>query len=205
MFFTPLYLLSTTLAVFATPSTTPHDKRASLPLQSVQVSPYAPHRISCPTDFKVRRSTPAVPLNPLEADYVQQKRAQSGSAWTSYLTGAGLINFDIATFVASTSNLPVISIAVSGGGERAMLVGGGIIAGFDGRNTSAVKAGTGGILQVSTYVAGLSGGSWCIGSFALAGFPTFQRESVAFSIIHDRFRSLCVVSLTLFARHSIQL
>lgn len=54
-----------------------------------------------------------------------------------------------------------------------MLTGGGILSGFDNRNSSAVAAGTGGILQLANYAAGLSGGAWFIGSWALADFPTF--------------------------------
>lgn len=54
------------------------------------------------------------------------------------------------------------------------MVGGGILSAFDNRNTSAVQAKTGGVLQVTNYIVGLSGGGWLVGSFALAGFPTFD-------------------------------
>lgn len=52
-----------------------------------------------------------------------------------------------------------------------MLVGGGMLAAFDGRSEDAVAANTGGILQLSRYVVGVSGGSWMTGS--LANFPSF--------------------------------
>lgn len=57
-----------------------------------------------------------------------------------------------------------------------MLVGGSILAAMDARNASAVAAKTGGVMQLATYVVGLSGGSWITGSWALAGFPTLQGE-----------------------------
>ena len=52
---------------------------------------------------------------------------------------------------------PTIGIALSGGGYRAAQYGAGTLMGLDNRNKSAVSAGTGGLLQVSSYMAGLSG------------------------------------------------
>ena len=71
--------------------------------------------------------------------------------------------------------MPNIAVIVSGGGERAMLVGGGILAGLDSRNASAVANKVGGVQQLATYIAGLSGGSWITGSWALAGYPMFEQ------------------------------
>jgi lysophospholipase len=45
---------------------------------------------------------------------------------------------------------------------------------FDGRNQSAVQAGTGGIWQLASYMTGLSGGSWFIGSLAINNNPPIQ-------------------------------
>jgi len=46
--------------------------------------------------------------------------------------------------------------------------------GLDGRNTTAQNRGTAGFLQLADYIAGLSGGSWAVGSLALNDWPTAQ-------------------------------
>ena len=52
--------------------------------------------------------------------------------------------------------------------------GAGYVQGLDGRNETANKVGTGGYLQLASYVAGLSGGSWTVGSLAMNDWPTVQ-------------------------------
>ena len=69
----------------------------------------------------------------------------------------------MTAFLANTTNLPNVAIAVSGGGYRAMIHGASIFNALDGRNETAVKQGTGGVVQLATYMAGLSGGSWFVG------------------------------------------
>ena len=49
--------------------------------------------------------------------------------------------------------------------------GAGVISGLDERNTTAKAKGTGGLLQVSSYLSGLSGGSWLISSMLFHDFP----------------------------------
>lgn len=139
-------------------------------------------------------------MNPAEAAYVAARTAQSKDLWRTYLAGAGIDSSTIKRFIPKGTavagvTLPNIAVAVSGGGFRcalsrvrrrrdadlprfsAMLTGGSILSGFDNRNASAVAAGTGGILQLANYAAGLSGGAWCIGSWAAANYPTFEGES----------------------------
>lgn len=67
---------------------------------------------------------------------------------------------------------PTVGIAVSGGGFRAALVGAGTFNALDGRNTTAVQAGTGGVWQLASYMTGLSGGSWFVGSLAINSNPS---------------------------------
>lgn len=69
---------------------------------------------------------------------------------------------------------PTVGLAVSGGGYRAALVGAGTFNAFDQRNSSAVQAGTGGVLQLASYMAGLSGGSWFVSSLAVNNIPPIQ-------------------------------
>lgn len=67
---------------------------------------------------------------------------------------------------------PTVGIAVSGGGFRAALVGAGTFNALDGRNTTAVQAGTGGVWQLASYMTGLSGGSWFVSSLAINSNPS---------------------------------
>lgn len=79
------------------------------------------------------------------------------------------------------------------GGYRAAQYGAGVLSGLDARNDSAQSAGTGGMLQVSHYLSGLSGmacyiriasfqsltsaipgGSWLTGSLYMNDFPTIK-------------------------------
>ncbi len=65
----------------------------------------------------------------------------------------------------NVSNLPNIGVAVSGGGYRAMLNGAGVLEAFDSRTPNSTAAGQlGGLLQSTTYLSALSGGSWLVGS-----------------------------------------
>lgn len=109
-----------------------------------------------------------------ERTWVAARRANAVSAWSSYLgnTALNLTGFNLTAFLSNTTNLPNVALASSGGGYRAMLHAAGLFNAFDSRNESSVKQGTGGILQVATYMAGLSGGSWFTGSLAINDFPT---------------------------------
>lgn len=146
---------------------------------------YAPSvkQSSCPSNI-VRQPTAQNAssgiISSLESDYVTQRRANAVSAWTSYLNNGalGLTDFDVSAFLANTSNLPNVGIAASGGGYRAMLSAAGVYNAFDSRNSTSVSQGTGGILQLATYMAGLSGGSWFTGSLAINDLPTiWQMQS----------------------------
>jgi lysophospholipase len=88
-----------------------------------------------------------------------------------------ITNFDAQGYVdkytANASSIPNIAIAASGGGYRAMLNGGGIVAAFDSRTPNSTSPGQlGGLLQSSTYLSGLSGGSWLVGSLYANNYTT---------------------------------
>ena len=87
--------------------------------------------------------------------------------------------FDGASYISdhrdNTTALPNIALAFSGGGYRAMLNGGGVLQSFDSREQNTTGSGQlGGLLQASTYVAGLSGGNWLVGSIFLNNFTTIS-------------------------------
>ena len=71
-------------------------------------------------------------------------------------------------------NVPKIGIAASGGGYRAMLAGAGMLAAMDNRTSGANDHGLGGLLQSSTYLAGLSGGNWLTTTLAWNNWTSVQ-------------------------------
>lgn len=89
-----------------------------------------------------------------------------------------ITGFDASSYISdhakNISALPNIAIALSGGGYRALLNGAGALKAFDNREENGTAPGhLGGLLQSSTYVAGLSGGSWLTGSiFVRAPYPS---------------------------------
>lgn len=60
-----------------------------------------------------------------------------------------------------------IGLAFSGGSYRAMLTGAGQISALDSRTPNATQNALGGLLQLTTYLAGISGGNWLVGTLAL--------------------------------------
>jgi lysophospholipase len=100
-------------------------------------------------------------------------------ALEQFLTRVDIGGIDIQAYldgiVRNGTALPRIGIAVSGGGYRAMINGAGAIAAFDNRTTGSTDKGhLGGILQAATYLSGLSGGSWVVGSLYVQNFTTVE-------------------------------
>ncbi|KAK7042581.1 lysophospholipase [Favolaschia claudopus] len=131
----------------------------------------------CPADFKLVRRGQTISAS--EARYTEQKRKHVlPDAFKTYLknvkgTGVKLPKY-VEQILQTKSELPTVGISVSGGGYRAALFGAGVLNALDARNSSAAKTGTGGLLQATTHLAGLSGGSWLVTSLAQANFPTIQ-------------------------------
>lgn len=92
--------------------------------------------------------------------------------------------FDAAGYIDNvsdnTTNVPKVGIAVSGGGYRALMNGAGTIKAFDSRTENATAKGhLGGLLQSATYLTGLSGGGWLVGSIYMNNFssvPSLQTQ-----------------------------
>uniref|UniRef100_A0A060TBV8 Lysophospholipase n=1 Tax=Blastobotrys adeninivorans TaxID=409370 RepID=A0A060TBV8_BLAAD len=134
---------------------------------------YAPGNVSCPkVDSLVRI---ADSLNSDEADWVAERRKKTLPELKEFLKRANMTDFDMNSFFSNSSNPVNIALAFSGGGYRAMLSGAGMLAGTDKRTTNATNAGhLGGLLQSSTYLVGLSGGNWLVGSVVLNNFTSVQ-------------------------------
>ena len=158
------------------------------------VTDYAPEtNVQCPdTDLSplLRIFTPQTQsLHPREAQYINRRESTIlPGAWEDWLGDGSAIGYN---FSALARHLPRIGIAFSGGGFRAAQYSAGVVSGLDARNASATAAGTGGLLQVSSYMAGLSGaayvvpvscirlihvvelgGSWFTGSLLMNDWPT---------------------------------
>ncbi|EST06347.1 Lysophospholipase, catalytic domain protein [Kalmanozyma brasiliensis GHG001] len=113
-----------------------------------------------------------------ESEYISRRRSGTQSDWATWLRDSAKLDSalpgGVSNYTSDTSRLPRLGFALSGGGLRAMLVGTGTLQGFDGRNATANTRGTGGLLQLAEYVAGLSGGSWATASLAMNDWPTTQ-------------------------------
>jgi lysophospholipase len=90
-------------------------------------------------------------LNPFEESYIS---ARGTDAWGAWIGNGTEIGYNASLFAGKWST---VGIAFSGGGYRAALYGAGVLSALDARNESAMAAGTGGLLQVASYVSGLSG------------------------------------------------
>lgn len=136
---------------------------------------YAPATVDCPSTRPVIRN--AARVSPQESDWLRTRRANTAQPMMDFLRGSNIDGFDAPAYIESHRTnftaLPNVGIAVSGGGYRAMMNGAGFIAAADLRTPGATdKGGIGGLLQLSTYVAGLSGGGWLVGSIYANNFST---------------------------------
>ena len=97
----------------------------------------------------------------------------------SLLSRLNITDFDVNGYFSTHSNndsaLPNIGIAASGGGYRACLNGAGAIQAFDSREANSSAPGQlGGLLDSATYLAGLSGGGWLVGSIYVNNYSTIS-------------------------------
>ncbi|KDQ08047.1 hypothetical protein BOTBODRAFT_166340 [Botryobasidium botryosum FD-172 SS1] len=147
----------------------------ALGFAAVAAASYAPGtNVQCPPGSLLRSVSPSnQTLHPQEVNYLGARASGLSAAWKSWIKNQSAIGYDLATLGgADGGHFPKVGIAVSGGGFRAAQYGAGVISALDGRNDSAVSAGTGGLLQVASYMSGLSGGSWFLSSLTFYSFPT---------------------------------
>lgn len=130
-------------------------------------NPYQPYYTSCPSSNLLRE---ARNISQEEYEYVQARHEITNENLAEFLEDVAQLNdFNATEFIQEYSELHNISIglAFSGGGYRAMLSGGGQVLALDSRYGDSVSKGLGGILQSATYISGLSGGSWMVGTMAM--------------------------------------
>lgn len=136
---------------------------------------YTPEHLDCPANRPVLRSAERLSSN--ETSWLDTRRNKTLDPMRDLLRRINIPNFDGPSYIDSNaknqSALPNIGIAVSGGGYRALTNGAGAIAAFDSRENNSTSAGhLGGLLQSATYLGGLSGGGWLVGSLFINNFST---------------------------------
>ncbi len=136
---------------------------------------YTPVGDNCPSNRPTIRS--ATSLSPNETSWLELRRNNTVTPMRDFLGRLNITGFDAASYITShaknASALPNVAVAASGGGYRALMTGAGAIQAFDSREDNSTTAGhLGGLLQASTYLAGLSGGSWLVGSIYVNNFTT---------------------------------
>ncbi|KAI0173573.1 lysophospholipase catalytic domain-containing protein [Hypoxylon sp. FL1284] len=136
---------------------------------------YAPATVDCPSDRPTVRSGGS--LSRSEQDWLQTRRGKTVDPMVQFLRNCNLTDFDAAGYITSNSQnfsvVPNIGIAVSGGGYRALMNGAGFLAAADSRVPGSTDTGgIGGLLQSATYLAGLSGGGWLVGSIFANNFSS---------------------------------
>ncbi|KAI9894630.1 MAG: Lysophospholipase 1 [Vezdaea aestivalis] len=138
---------------------------------------YAPAPIDCPSTRPVVRV--ANGISELERQWLQVRRPRTLGPMKDLLGRLKIDGFDAAAYIdrhsQNISSLPNIAIAASGGGYRALNNGAGGLKAFDSRSQNSSNVGQlGGLLQASSYLAGLSGGSWLVGSMYINNFTSVQ-------------------------------
>ncbi|TID23493.1 Lysophospholipase 2 [Venturia nashicola] len=121
---------------------------------------YVPSSTSCPAGSLLR---PAKGLSQSESEWISKRKPKADAALASWLKG---INAEF-----TTTNLPLVGLAISGGGYRSALEGAGVIQAFDSRDSQLE---TSGLYQGLGYIAGLSGGALLLSSIVGNNYPTMS-------------------------------
>ncbi|KAL5427462.1 hypothetical protein PMIN07_011130 [Paraphaeosphaeria minitans] len=138
---------------------------------------YAPYKVDCPNPRPTVRNSTSV--SPEEASWLENRRNNTVWAIRDFLSRANISGFDTDAYIDKVADnataLPNIGIACSGGGWRALMNAAGGMAAFDNTTTNSTSPGhVGGLLQAATYLAGLSGGSWLVGSLYVPQITSVQ-------------------------------
>ncbi|KAK9445441.1 lysophospholipase Plb1 [Metarhizium brunneum] len=142
---------------------------------------YAPASVSCPSPRPTIRAATGLSAN--ETTWLSLRDNNTIPALKSLLTRFNISGLDTNEYIDNivkdidggnrSAVLPRIGVAVSGGGYRALMNGAGALSAFDNRTSNSTGKGQlGGLLQATTYLSGLSGGSWLVGSLFVQNFTT---------------------------------
>lgn len=151
---------------------------------------YAPRRVHCGFQADTSLVREANSISPNEAKWLEKrnkitvpalqdllKRAMMSfkdTKQTSFILESLFGTADTSSEIVSTIQAPHIAVAISGGGYRSMLTGAGVLAAMDLRTRNSTNHGLGGLLQATSYIAGISGGNWLVGSLAWNNWTSVQ-------------------------------
>ncbi|KAF7892884.1 uncharacterized protein EAF02_000422 [Botrytis sinoallii] len=138
---------------------------------------YTPGAVDCPDTRPTVRKASELSAN--ETSWLELRRNNTIQPMITFLERMNISGFDATAYInkvsGNASTLPNIGIAISGGGYRAMLNGAGFVAAADDRTANSTNTGQiGGLLQATTYLAGLSGGGWLVGSIYTNNFSSVE-------------------------------
>ncbi|ODV91275.1 hypothetical protein CANCADRAFT_31966 [Tortispora caseinolytica NRRL Y-17796] len=140
--------------------------KSDVGLNSHYMQGFEPVEQKCTID-QIGRTGSAV--GPVERHYINGRAPTLKMNMRSFLEQTPEIDIDTEKFLEL--HVPKIALAFSGGGYRALLCGAGTLMAADSRTDGTEGPyQIGGLLQASTYVSGLSGGSWLLGSIYMNGF-----------------------------------
>ncbi|KAM3485498.1 hypothetical protein MY8738_001264 [Beauveria namnaoensis] len=140
-------------------------------------SGYIPSSSACPDPPPTIRSGSTI--GPDEKTWLPKRRKETIPYMRRLIKRLAITDFDSENYFTNVTHnstkLPNIAIAISGGGYRAMVGGAGAIASWDARSAGSEEKGNlGGLLQSATYISGLSGGDWLVGSLYVNNFTSVQ-------------------------------
>ncbi|PCH34376.1 lysophospholipase [Wolfiporia cocos MD-104 SS10] len=142
---------------------------------SSQIATYAPVYETCPAANLIRRAgTPQTKnqtLDPNEVSYVASRRKLAKSSLQKWLGKNASAVYSGKIDELSDDDIPKLAVSLSGGNFRAAMFNVAALEAFDDRNSTSVSNGLGGLLQSSTYMTALSGGSYVSTSMMFNGFP----------------------------------
>lgn len=150
-------LAPSTASALATPHNLEPERRAAPDAPS---GGYAPSSGKCPSESPTIRGSSS--LSSQESDWLETRDEKTRKALGEFLDNANIADFDRNSYFNRDGAWPRIAISLSGGGYRALLNGAGFIKAADKRTGG--DGGIGGLLQSTTYLSGLSGGSWLLSS-----------------------------------------
>lgn len=151
---------------------------------------YVPHYVDCPEGIQIVRQPRSTSL--AESEWVHGRKEQIVDALGRYLSNLDLGGFNTTDYMARVRanvdyTVPVIGWANSGGGWRAAMTGVGGLQAIDERTAGAREAKVGGLFQILTYIAGLSGGSWPVSSPVFHDYEPITQMIADWQVDVDRF------------------
>lgn len=111
-----------------------------------------------------------------EQHYINERQRLTQISIHKFLKRLDIPDFDADKFVLSSLKPISLGIAISGGGYRSFLNGAGALMAFDDRSYNSTMPGhLGGLLQSTSYISAISGGSWILMSTVLSDYQPMEK------------------------------